>query len=315
MEITVKYTITNETVMVILDGKTISVRRGEPNFIALRDAALRGDEAAVRAAKNAAGAVSAWSRGRFVIDGEAVKHDGMEVPSKFGKRLRAMAARSEDVDFLLRFFERLSKNPSRRSVEQLYDFLEHEHVPILRDGAFLAYKGVTSDYLDVHTKTFDNRPGSVNTMARELVNDDPDKHCSAGFHVGSLEYAKWFLGQECPDGHVVICRVAPEDVVSVPRDHSARKVRVWRYEVIGEWSGEPLSSTTHIEQLPAKVDRVSDAMHAAMMSMTPAQLMRLTAEDLRDFMRQQLRLVGAVPGGSKAELVGKIVSMRKGRGR
>src|SRR5205823_903048 len=79
---------------------------------------------------------------------------------------------------LLAFLKRLQANPSRRSVEELYKFLEHKALPITEDGFFLGYKGVTDEYRDVHTRKFDNRVGKTNEMPRNAVDDNFLNHCS-----------------------------------------------------------------------------------------------------------------------------------------
>jgi hypothetical protein len=146
---------------------------------------------------------------------------------------------------VFRFYERLSRNPSRRSVTQLFDFLKHMNIPLEEDGRFLAYKAVKSDFKDVHSGTVDNHPGQINKLDRNLVSDDPNETCHFGFHVGALGYASTFH----TGGEMVICRVDPEHVVCVPYDHSHQKMRVCEYEVVGMYSGVPMSSTIHREEL------------------------------------------------------------------
>jgi hypothetical protein len=50
---------------------------------------------------------------------------------------------------LVRFLSKLQKNPSRRSVEELYRFLERNNLTVTTNGNFLAYKAVTSDFFSI----------------------------------------------------------------------------------------------------------------------------------------------------------------------
>lgn len=133
---------------------------------------------------------------------------------------------------LARFLEKLMANPSRRAVSELYKFLEHKHLPICEDGDFLAYKSVREDYMDHHSGEFYNGVGEVLEMPRNAVCDDADVGCSYGFHAGSYEYAKTFGGG---NSRLVIVKINPSDVVSVPKDCDCQKLRTARYEVVKDF--------------------------------------------------------------------------------
>jgi hypothetical protein len=135
------------------------------------------------------------------------------------------------VEPLVNFLKNLLANPSKRSIEELYKFLEHKNMPITDDGCFLGYKGVRDDYMDVHSGRFDNHPGKVHEMPRSKVDDDFRRGCSYGFHVGSLEYATGW------GPRTVIVKVNPKDVVSVPEDCNWQKLRTAKYEVIDNYNG------------------------------------------------------------------------------
>lgn len=133
---------------------------------------------------------------------------------------------------LVNFLDKLMSNPSKRAVDQLYRFLEHKHLPICEDGDFLAYKSVRSNYLDHHSGQFSNHVGSILQMPRNAVCDDADLGCSYGFHAGSYEYASTFGGN---DSRLVIVKINPADVVSVPHDCNCQKLRTSRYEVVKDF--------------------------------------------------------------------------------
>lgn len=158
-----------------------------------------------------------------------------------------MVAKGDDPQCFFNFWERLQKNPSYRSVNQLWSFLLNKSIPLTPEGKFLAYKSVRDDYKDHHSNTFDNSPGRVNKMPRNMISDDPANECDPGFHVGAIEYAR----STYSSGRIVICEVDPENVVSVPRDHNAQKMRVCEYKVIGNY-GSDLPSTTFVEEVTEK---------------------------------------------------------------
>jgi hypothetical protein len=69
-------------------------------------------------------------------------------------------------------------------------------------------------------------------MPRNKVDDDKNVGCSYGFHAGTVEYAKDFMGRE---GHLMIVEINPADVVSIPTDCQFQKLRTCKYKVVGEY--------------------------------------------------------------------------------
>ena len=244
------FALTERSVTVTVDGETHTVARGASNFEALRDAVLSEDEAAVKQALTPDASVEAWAYGAFSVRGDQIFYDQDTLDAKLTKRILAMVARRESPRPFMRFWERLTLNPSYRSVTQLWSFLENEKISIDEDGFILAYKGVTRAYRDLHTGKVDNSVGRINEMPRNKISDDPKEACHFGFHVGALEYARNFVAGV--SGRIVIVKVDPADVVCVPYDHSAQKMRVCRYTVIGNY-GADLSSTVRMrdnEEMP-----------------------------------------------------------------
>lgn len=163
---------------------------------------------------------------------------------------RILTFKRKGIPFLplWNFLEKLMLNPDARSREQLYTFIESNPFPPLSvDGDILAYKKVKGDWTSVHrgygivngviyeNANLDNSIGNVVTMPRDKVNADPEVGCSYGLHVGSLEYVSSFSGEI-----VVIVKVDPKDVVSVPKDASYQKIRVCKYEVVAEFDGNEI---------------------------------------------------------------------------
>lgn len=150
-----------------------------------------------------------------------------------------------DPTKLVRFLENLMTNPSEHSREQLYDWLSRRNFTITNDGHFLAYKGLRDDFTSINSGPgivnsveykgsthLDNSIGNIVEIARSVVNPDSYVGCSTGLHAGTYEYANSFA-----QGKLVLVKINPRDVVSVPTDCDAQKLRVCRYEVLEEVSG------------------------------------------------------------------------------
>jgi hypothetical protein len=240
----INFSMTGESLTVFVGGTPTTFRAGTVQYSQIAKAILEQDWDAIPALLTPGGALAKYLGDRFKVDGETLTFDGVTLPEALTERIATMAQEGQDPSPLLRFYERLHKNPSHRSRTQVFAFLKHLDIAIEADGTFLAYKGVKEDYTDQYTGTIANNPGQVHEMARNLISDDPNEACHFGFHVGALQYASGF------GPVVVICRVDPENVVCVPHDYSAQKMRVSRYEVVGEWSGEKMGVVADAEDLP-----------------------------------------------------------------
>lgn len=214
------------------------MRSDAPNYRQLRECLVEERFDDIPLALTPDYSVELWSRGKFRVKEGRIFHGEQPLPAELNGRIMSMVRAGDNPENLLNFWERLRRNPSARSVEQLFPFLEHQGIAIDRDGGFLAYKGVKMDYKDAYTGTVDNRPGQTHRMERNLISDDPRTPCHFGFHVGALGYAGSFSER------VVICKVDPEDVVCIPYDHSAQKMRVCAYAVVGE-HGAQLPDTNY----------------------------------------------------------------------
>jgi hypothetical protein len=191
-------------------------------------------------------AVANFSDGLVEIKNGQVTYEGEVVHGSVSKRILEFMSKGLPFQPLVNFLNNLMENPSMQSQKELYDFLEHEHLPITEDGHFLAYKAVRSDYKDKYRGTFDNSVGQICTMQRAKVDDNRSRGCSDGLHAGALNYVASYGSLESGD-KIVIVKINPKDVVSVPSDCNCEKLRTCRYEVVGEYEGEllkPLYSAT-----------------------------------------------------------------------
>jgi hypothetical protein len=181
---------------------------------------------------------------------EVIFYNDEKLPKALSDKVLSIIRDGLPLEHFAKFWENLNQNPSAQSVKELTEFLEYKELPITDDGCFLAYKGVNNDYYSSHgnldTKVIQgkandrgqlfNGVGQVLEVRRRDVDDDRNKHCSHGLHCGSLDYARGFAPK------LIVVKVNPKDVVSVPSDYSCQKCRVAKYEVISEFVEEITAS-------------------------------------------------------------------------
>lgn len=182
-------------------------------------------------------AVAAFSDGLVEIKNGQVTYEGEVVHGSISKRILEFMSKGLPFQPLVNFLNNLMENPSMQSQKELYDFLEHENLAITSDGHFLAYKAVRNDFKDKYRGIFDNSIGNIVTMQRAKVDDDRGRGCSNGLHAGALNYVANYGSVDAGD-RIVIVKINPRDVVSVPTDCNCEKLRTCRYEVVAEYEGE-----------------------------------------------------------------------------
>lgn len=190
------------------------------------------------------------SNGRFTAQNGEILVDGVAAPPALGKKILQFSDEGLPYEPLVEFARNLQQNPSFRSVNQLFSFLEKNDHPITDNGCFIAYKKVREDFKDVHSGTFDNSPGQVVSMPRNQVNEDPNQTCSYGLHVANFSYAKDFYG----GGVMLEVEVNPADVVAVPVDYNESKMRVCKYTVLGVVDAEVSGALRVTKPTPVACD-------------------------------------------------------------
>ena len=225
-----------------------------------------------------------FTREGFEIDPTQVTYEGERLPTALADKVRSIIAEGLPVTLFKKFWESLQANPSANSVRQLYDFLSYKELPITEDGSFIAYKGVQKDGWSCHgnknTKVLQgevsdsgkikNNVGDTIEVLRRDVDDERSNHCSFGLHVGSLDYAESFAPK------VLVVKVNPADVVSVPDDCSCQKCRVAKYEVIDSFDSEIFASVTDEDGNP--IESEEDKEHQAFLERIDAYLMKKADE-------------------------------------
>lgn len=242
------YSTDNETgqenIVVFVPGQAPATADStHPNFQTILDRVQSGDvdESVLDlfdVADTVAKRFEALSERVTVANGQ-VYFDGDPVVNALTKQIvRFLDEGVEDWEPLVLFFENVAANPEPHSREQLYEWLDRRDFAIDSDGYVVGYRGLRSDLTSVHSGPgivngeavnghLDNSPGNTVEMPRSTVHHDPGQGCSIGLHVGTYAYA-----QSWSQGGLVKVLVNPRDVVSVPTDSDAAKMRVCRYTVV-----------------------------------------------------------------------------------
>lgn len=224
---------------IVIDGSHL-------NFKAVVAAIEAGDFDAAIELASVKNYVLAKTAGKVEVTDEGVLYGGEVITGYLASKMVEFFNKGLPVDNYCRFLENLMANPSMVSRKELYLFLEAANLPVTEDGCFLAYKAITSDFKDKHTRKFDNSPGCVLEMPRSKVDDDRNRTCSEGFHAAAYEYAKNFMTR---GDRLVAVKINPKDVVSVPSDYNNQKLRTCRYEVLYEiaGAGDTLTGMTYVD--------------------------------------------------------------------
>ena len=151
----------------------------------------------------------------FTSGGQEYNLHGRLVP----RLIDSLAKGKDDSEFkgLMEFTKRLINNPSNRSVNELYNFLEAADIKITKEGLVRCFKKVRSSYMDIHSNSMDNSPGKVVEINRNAVDENSDRTCSYGLHVCSKSYLPHF-GSYAGD-RILSVLVDPADFVAIPRDY------------------------------------------------------------------------------------------------
>jgi hypothetical protein len=288
------YIIQGSNITVVIGTTPHTVSKSHIAYNKLLNAIKAGEWETVQDIIEPKKAVINFGQGNIEIQGDKIFWKGREMHNALTKRMVAMIQEDFPVEPLVAFMENLMENPSKRAVTELYGFLEKNTLPITSDGCFLAYKKVRQDYFDCHSGTVLNKPAqyitdedreaikeaagksnevtvevvdgvTVVSMERNLVDDDQNRTCSTGLHFCSRDYLNHFHGER-----VVILKINPRDVVSIPNDYNDSKGRCARYEIVDE-----------IDK-----DKADEAFAKSVQEAADAEASTLTPEKLVDALNQ-----------------------------
>jgi hypothetical protein len=225
------FILQGSNVTVVIDGKPHTISKTHVTYTKVVEAIKANDWDTVKNIIDPVKVVLNYGAGNISVKGDQLFWKGQPFAGVLATRMITMLQDGFTVEPMVNFMHNLMKNPSKRSVDELYGFLEKNNLPLTPDGHFLAYKKVRRDFKDIHSGTMDNSPGTIVEMERNQVDDNKDQTCSTGLHFCGLSYLDHFGGS---DSRIVIVKIDPADVVSIPSDYNGAKGRACRYEVIGE---------------------------------------------------------------------------------
>lgn len=256
--------ISNDGVTVIVNGKPRMVPASHGNYQPLVDAINAGDMDEVAMLSDIKAAVAVKTFGRVKILDNEVEVDGRVISGRLVDRILEMVRLgSEALEGYVAFLDNLMDNPRKLAVDELYLFMEACNLPVTSDGHLLAYRYVRDDYFDSYSRTTFAKPADAMTseelakyskpviggrenevttqvidgitnvsMPRNMVDDVRDRTCSQGLHFCSYNYLPSYgIGDTT---RVLIVKINPADVVSIPSDYNNAKGRTCKYQVVSE---------------------------------------------------------------------------------
>ncbi len=255
------YIIHGNAITIIVDGQTHMFNEHHYQYKAIMDAVKASNWEKVKTITDPSNTVMDEAYPHVTISGSQVKWHGEPLHSSIGNRIIWMLGEGFDLKPMVAFIDNLKRNPSKTAVEELYLFLEQNTLPITEDGHFIAYKMVKDDYTDVYTGTVLNKPAAawteeekatltkkplscgkddsvyihvrrgnvIHSMRRNRVDDNRHNTCSDGLHFCSAGYLGKYSGER-----IVILKINPKNVVSIPPDYNNSKGRCCEYQVIDE---------------------------------------------------------------------------------
>jgi hypothetical protein len=246
-------------ITVLIGGEPYPISIDHPKFSEINDILINSDQtpdeedllALVKPIKSLDNSLRRLSD-RLLVQGNAVLFDGAPIDNSLSQHLvRILNSENEEertsgYQNVVKFFEKLQTNPSDASKDHLFDFAAHHHLTITDEGDLLLYKGTNKDGTATHSgygivTTADGKStiytnsylpndlGSIVEIPRHMVDENRHAACSVGLHVGAFSFVKSNYNTRV--WNVI---VNPRDVVSVPHDAGSAKIRVARYQIVGE---------------------------------------------------------------------------------
>jgi len=253
------YLIQGSNIVIFVNNEAYTITKSHISYDKVLEAVKNGDWDVVKEIVDPKKVIINYGKGNVSIQGDKMFWKGREFHNSLSSRMIRMYQEGFSIEPMIALMDNLMENTSYRAVNELYSFLERNNLPITSDGHILAYKRVNDDYMDVHSRSVPNKVATMfsdeeraampiktgkqeevtvkinsegNTvvkMPRNQVDDDKNRTCSAGLHFCSREYLRNFGGSR-----IMILKINPRDVVSIPNDYGFSKGRTSRYQVIGE---------------------------------------------------------------------------------
>lgn len=238
------FIITPDSITITFNNKPFSTTKSHPKYNQIIEAIKNNDFELAKNLIDTKSTIQNWcsTHPDFFINTQnhTISYKNYPINNKIVPIIFRMINEGFSVTPMINFLQNLYQNPSKKAIDELYSFLEFGKMPITEDGHFIAYKRVNDDYTSIHDNTTKNNIGLTVSMPRHEVDDRSNNTCSYGLHICSFDYLQHYTG-----ARVIIVKVNPADVVSIPTDYNNTKARVCQYLVINELSKEEANLPTH----------------------------------------------------------------------
>lgn len=229
---------TEDGLSLVINGKPFTVVDAHPKWDDIRDALRASDWDLIPDLINTAKALEQYAGiCEIFVDAEAgvVTFNGEEVVGVLVEHIISMMEDNFDITPMVMFLTNLMQNPDPAARMEAYGWMSANGVTITEDGYLLAWKRVGNDYKSFYDGKTDNSIGSIPELDRASCDSDSSRTCSRGLHFCSQAYLPMYHGGQ---GRVLMLKINPRDIVSIPTDYNNAKGRACRYEVVGEAEGD-----------------------------------------------------------------------------
>lgn len=232
------YIITEDGINGFAGGKPFTATPDHPNYAAIINAIKQTKYDEIHDLINQSKAVAEQmvacaSAGRITIDAEAgvILYDGHEIHNTLVNHIFRCIADGFNTSAPIRLLENILENPSKQTIDRIFDWVEACQMPITEDGYIIAFKRVRDDWTSFYDSKTMHTVGKETSFPRYLCDDNNHNTCSAGLHFCSQGYLPSYCGG---DGRVLVLKIHPKDIVAIPYEYGTAKGRACNYLVLSE---------------------------------------------------------------------------------
>lgn len=238
-----KYIIIPSSIIVYLNGELHTIHETHEHFNEIKKL-LESGSFDIKTLIDKSGVIREYCGNEITVEGGIVYFNDKPIHNNITDRIFKMYKKGDDASALINFLKKVANNPNPKIMDQIDRFLQGVYIPIGVDGCLYAYKAIRPNYTDIYSGKIDNSVGNIVKIDRKDVVDDNNIACGHGLHCGNLEYVKRYGGGKRGKNRLVVVRVDPENIVSVPKDHHFMKVRCCEYKVVSEVTWDYLLNLT-----------------------------------------------------------------------
>lgn len=231
------YSVSDRSINVLLDSRWRSVDVSSPNYNRLKDALRAKDKDIdlIRSLVDIPTFIARATFGRVQVGQDVVLFDGNAISGVYVTRLLRHLQEGLDIEPIARYLEKREQNPVISAREEMDLFFDAANTALAPDGDVFVFKKVQDDYSSYHTgrdgKKFFHYIDTELEMDEEEIDTNRYNTCSTGLHFCSYAYLPHYYGGQ---GRVVILKLNPAKIRSIPTDYNHSKGRAQGYKVVGE---------------------------------------------------------------------------------